>query len=105
MFVLANFLNAVAYVLEFVINIYMYIIIARAIISWVNPDPYNPIVRFLYQVTEPVLGRVRRLLPNMGGLDLSPIIVLVFIVFLQKFVINSIFEMVSKMKFGIGVLP
>ena len=104
MFVLANFLNAVAYVLEFVINIYMYIIIARAIISWVNPDPYNPIVRFLYQATEPVLGRVRRLLPNMGGLDLSPLIVLLVIFFLQKFVINSIFEMVSRMKFGIGVL-
>jgi YggT family protein len=103
MFVLANFLNAVAYVLEFVINIYMYIIIARAILSWVNPDPYNPIVRFLYQVTEPVLSRVRSRLPNMGGLDLAPVIVLIFIVFLQKFVINSIFEMVSKMKFGIGV--
>jgi len=105
MFVLANFLNAVAYVLEFVINIYMYIIIARAIISWVNPDPYNPIVRFLYQVTEPVLSRVRRLLPNMGGLDLSPLIVLLVIFFLQKFVVNSIFETVSRMKFGIGVLP
>jgi len=105
MFVLANFLNAVAYVLEFVINIYMYIIIARAIISWVNPDPYNPIVRFLYQATEPVLSRVRRMLPTMGGLDLSPLIVLIVIVFLQKFVINSIFEMVSRMKFEIGVLP
>jgi len=105
MFVLANFLNEVAYVLEFVINIYMYIIIARAIISWVNPDPYNPIVRFLYQVTEPVLSRVRRLLPNMGGLDLSPLIVLLVIFFLQKFVVNSIFETVSRMKFGIGVLP
>ena len=105
MFVLANFLNAVAYVLEFVINIYMYIIIARAIISWVNPDPNNPIVRFLYQATEPVLSRVRRMLPTMGGLDLSPLIVLIVIVFLQKFVINSIFEMVSRMKFEIGVLP
>ena len=105
MFVLANFLNAVAYVLEFVLSIYMYIIIARAIISWVNADPYNPIVRFLYQVTEPVLSRVRRLLPNMGGLDLSPLIVLLVIFFLQKFVVNSIFEMVSRMKFGIGVLP
>jgi YggT family protein len=103
MFVLANFLNAVAYVLEFVLSIYMYIIIARAIISWVNPAPYNPIVRFLYQVTDPVLNRVRRLLPNMGGLDLSPLIVLLVIFFLQKFVVNSIFEMVSKLKFGIGV--
>jgi YggT family protein len=105
MFVLANLLNAVAYVLEFVINIYMYIIIARAIISWVNPDPYNPIVRFLYRATEPVLCRVRRLLPDFGGLDISPLIVILFIFFLQKFVINSIFEVVNRMKFGIGVLP
>jgi YggT family protein len=105
MFILANFLNAIAYVLEFVINIYMYIIIARAIISWVNPDPYNPIVRFLYQATEPVLSRVRNLLPNMGGLDISPLIVILAIFFLQKFVINSVFEMVNRMKFGIGVLP
>lgn len=105
MFVLANLLNAVAYVLEFVINIYMYIIIARAIISWVNPDPYNPIVRFLYRATEPVLYRVRRLLPDFGGLDISPLIVILFIFFLQKFVVNSIFEVVNRMKFGIGVLP
>jgi YggT family protein len=105
MFILANFLNAVAYVLEFVINIYMYIIIARAIISWVNPDPYNPIVRFLYRATEPVLYRVRRLLPDFGGLDISPLIVILLIFFLQKFVVNSIFEMVNRMKFGIGVLP
>jgi YggT family protein len=105
MFVLANLLNAAAYVLEFVINIYMYIIIARAIISWVSPDPYNPIVRFLYRATEPVLYRVRRLLPNFGGLDISPLIVILFIFFLQKFVVNSIFELVNRMKFGIGVLP
>lgn len=102
MFILANFLNAVAYVLEFTLTIYMYIIIARAIISWVNPDPYNPIVSFLYRATEPVLYRVRRILPNMGGLDLSPLIVLLTIFFLQKFVINSLFELVNRLKFGIG---
>ena len=55
MFVFTNFLNAVAYVFEILLNIYMWIIIARALISWVNPDPYNPIVRFLYRATEPVL--------------------------------------------------
>ena len=102
MFILANFLNAVTYVLEFTLTIYMYIIIARAIISWVNPDPYNPIVSFLYRATEPVLYRVRKILPDMGGLDLSPLIVLLAIFFLQKFVINSLFELVNRLKFGIG---
>lgn len=102
MFVLANFLNAIAYVLEFTLTIYMYIIIARAIISWVNPDPYNPIVSFLYRATEPVLYRVRRVLPDMGGLDLSPLIVLLAIFFLQKFVVNSMFELVNRLKFGFG---
>ena len=63
MFVLANFLIAAATVLGMLITLYTYVIIARAIISWVNPDPYNPIVRFLYNVTEPVLYRVRRTIP------------------------------------------
>jgi YggT family protein len=105
MFIIANFLNAVAYVLEFALNIYMYIIIARAILSWVNPDPYNPIVNFLYRVTDPVLYRVRRMLPDMGGLDLSPLIVLLAIFFMQKFLVSSIFELVNRLKFGSGVMP
>ena len=64
MFILSNFLNAVAIIIDFVLMAYMWIIIGRAIISWVNPDPYNPIVRFLYEVTEPVLARIRRVLPE-----------------------------------------
>ncbi len=102
MFLVANLLNAVAYVVEILLNIYMWIIIARAVISWVNPDPYNPIVRFLYRATEPVLHRVRRVLPDMGGIDLSPLLVLLAIVFLQKFLVNSLFELVHRLKFGIG---
>ncbi len=102
MFIVANFLNAVAYVLDTVLTIYMYVIIARAILSWVNPDPYNPIVNFLYRATEPVLYRIRRLLPPMSGLDLSPLIVLLAIFFLQKFLVTSIFELVSRLKFGLG---
>ncbi|MBP1752327.1 MAG: hypothetical protein H6Q57_1163 [Geobacteraceae bacterium] len=105
MFILANFLSAVAYILEFSINIYMYVIIASAVISWVNPDPYNPVVRFLHRATDPVLDRVRRFLPSAGGLDLSPLVVILFIVFLQKFVVNSIFELANRLKFGIGVMP
>ena len=102
MFILANLLNAVAEIFYYVLTIYMYIIIGRAIISWVNPDPYNPIVRFLIRATEPVLSRVRRMLPEMGGLDLSPLVVLLAIFFLQKFLVASIFDMVQRMKFGFG---
>ncbi len=102
MFILANFVNALAYVLDFILTVYMYILIARAILSWVNPDPYNPIVSFLYRATEPVLYRVRRVLPDMGGLDLSPLLVLLAIFFLQKFVVSSLFEIANRLKFGIG---
>jgi YggT family protein len=103
MFVIANFINAIAYILDFSLNIYMYIIIGRAILSWVNPDPYNPIVRFLYRATEPVLYRVRRMMPDMGGLDLSPLIVLLAIFFMQKFVVSTLFELANRMKYGMGV--
>ncbi|MFZ3208655.1 MAG: YggT family protein [Geobacteraceae bacterium] len=97
MFVIANLLNALAYVLNFGLTIYMYIVIARAIISWVNPDPYNPIVNFLVRVTDPVLDRVRRMLPDLGGLDLSPLIVLLAIFFMQKFVIATLFELAHRL--------
>lgn len=108
MFILANFLRAVATVLDTLLTIYMYIIIARAVISWVNPDPYNPIVNFLYKATEPVLNRVRRVLPDMGGLDLSPLVVLLVIFFLQKFAVNSIYDIAFRMKMGVstgGMMP
>jgi YggT family protein len=70
-------LSSLARIVDLVFQIYFYIIVARALVSWVNPDPYNPIVRFLYNATEPVLGRLRRLLPlEFGGFDLSPIVLL-----------------------------
>jgi len=70
-------LNALATVVNYVFQIYFYIVIGRAIISWVNPDPYNPIVRFLYNATDPVLNRIRRMIPlQFGGFDFSPIILL-----------------------------
>ncbi|RPH72779.1 YggT family protein [bacterium] len=102
MFVFANLLSAVANVIDIVLTIYTYVIIARAIVSWVNPDPYNPIIRFLYRATEPLLYRVRRILPDMGGLDLSPLIVLLAIFFLQKFVVSSLFDLAQRLKFGFG---
>jgi YggT family protein len=75
----------------------MWLIIARALISWVNPDPYNPIVRFLYNVTEPVLAWLRQRLPLVySGLDLSPLLVLLAIVFLKNFLIASLLDLAHR---------
>ena len=90
MFVAGNFVLAIARLLELVITAYIWIIIARAIISWVNPDPYNPIVRFLYRVTEPVLRPVRHRMPMMGGLDLSPMVVILVLYFLDWFLVSTL---------------
>ena len=98
MFVVSNFLIAIARLLDIGLSLYMYIIIVRAIISWVNPDPYNPIVRFLNSVTEPVLFRIRRRLPLFfGGIDFSPIIVILAIIFIQSFVVQSLVQMAARM--------
>ena len=99
MFVPANFIEAIAEVLSWALYAYMWIIIARAILSWVNPDPYNPIVQFLYKATEPLLHKIRRILPNMGGIDISPIVVLVAIMFLQKFLIGTLHELAMKLRY------
>ncbi len=94
MFVIAFFLRALADILHLALNAYMYIVIARAILSWVNPDPYNPIVRFLYNVTEPVLYRIRRVLPfNTGGIDFTPMILILAIIFLDRFIVPSLYTM------------
>src|SRR5580765_9044081 len=98
MFLLANLLFAIAGVLDWVLTIYMYIVIARALISWVNPDPRNPIVRFLYNATEPVLYRVRRVLPFFGGLDFSPLVVIFAIYFLQGFLVASLKDVALRMR-------
>jgi YggT family protein len=91
MLILANLFEAVAVVLDFGLTIYMWIIIAGAVLSWVNPDPYNPIVRFINTATEPVLYQIRKRLPVVfGGIDISPIIVLMAIIFLQTFVVNTL---------------
>ncbi|MEE8137137.1 MAG: YggT family protein [Thermodesulfobacteriota bacterium] len=92
-----NFLEGIAEVLNWGLTIYLYIIIARAIISWVSPSPYNPIVQFLYAVTEPVLRYARRIIPPIGGtLDLSPLIVILVIYFLKVFLVNSLLELAQR---------
>ncbi len=99
MFIIGNFLSATAQILKIVLELYMWIIIIRALLSWVNPDPYNPIVQFLNRFTEPVLSRVRQLIPMSGvGIDFSPIIVILAIIFLQSFLVNSIGMLATRLQ-------
>lgn len=98
MFIIGNFLKAVAIVLNYVLTFYMWIVVARAVLSWVNPDPYNPIVRFIHSVTEPILDPIRTHLPfGFGGIDISPIIVILGVVFLQNFVVNSLLRLAMSL--------
>ena len=91
MLVFKNLLLALATVIDYVLIFFMFITIARAVLSWVSPDPYNPIVRFIHNVTEPVLYQIRKRLPMMyAGIDFSPIIVILIIIFLRIFVVNSL---------------
>ena len=90
-------INAVFQVLHAVLSIYFWIVIGRALISWVNPDPYNPIVRFLYNATEPVFSRLRRILPlQFGGIDFTPIAILIIIGVLQ----NVLAQIQYKLTYG-----
>ena len=99
MFIFANLIMAIAKILSIILSIYMWVIIIRAIISWFSPDPFNPIVRILYQITEPVLWRIRRYIPlQFGGIDFSPIILVLAIIFLQQFLVNSLVELALHLK-------
>lgn len=98
MFMFGNFIKAIADLLNFVLSAYIWIIIARAVISWVNADPYNPVVRFLHQVTDPVLNRIRRFLPAMGGFDLSPMVLIFAIIFLQSFLVPTLRQIAAGLQ-------
>jgi YggT family protein len=101
MFVVGNLFIAIGEVLNILLNLYMWVIIIAALISWVNPDPYNPIVRFLYGVTEPVLRPIRRRLGIFGGIDFSPFVAILIIIFLKYFLVGSLIELGYKMKGGL----
>ena len=97
MYIIANFLVAVAKMIDIILSLYMWIIIGRAIISWVNADPYNPIVRFLISVTEPVLFPIRRRLPFLAGIDFSPVLVIIAIIFIQNFLVQSLIQLAASL--------
>ena len=98
MFIAGNVLEAIATILGWILEIYMWVIIIRALISWVNPDPWNPIVQFLQRVTDPVLYQIRKRLGVGGmGFDFSPIIAILLIWFLQIAVVGSLKDLAFRM--------
>jgi YggT family protein len=101
MFLLANLLIAVSSILNIVLTLYMWVVIISALISWVNPDPYNPIVRFLRNITEPVFQLIRRFIGSrLGIIDISPIIVILGILFAKYFLVQSLLEFAYRLKGG-----
>ena len=94
---MSNVLQGMATVLDTVLWLYMWVIIARALISWVNPDPWNPIVQFLERATEPVLAPIRRWIGWKMGIDLSPIIAILIITFLQFAVVKTLSDLAHQM--------
>ena len=97
MFLLGNFFIALANIVNVVLTVYYWLILIRAFLSWVNPDPFNPIVQFLHRSTEPVLEPLRRLLPPMM-LDVSPVIAFLIILFLRYFLVSSLFDLGYRLK-------
>ncbi|HAM52313.1 MAG TPA: hypothetical protein DCP92_17065 [Nitrospiraceae bacterium] len=101
MFVFGNLILAIATILDSILSIYKWIIIIAALLSWVSPDPYNPIVRFLYAITEPALRPIRKIIGyRLGPIDISPIIVILIIIFIQMFLVGSLREFGFKIKGG-----
>ncbi len=97
MFIAGNFVISLAKVIDILLSVFYWLILIRALISWVNPDPFNPVVQFLYRATEPILNPIRRLLPVMG-IDISPIIAFVAIIFLRSFVVSTLLDIGSRLQ-------
>ena len=99
MFVFGDLIVAIANILDYILGIYKWILLIVVLLSWVNPDPYNPIVSFLHSITEPVLRPIRRMIGfTFGPLDISPIIVFLIIMFLQSFLVRTL----AKLGYQLG---
>ncbi|MCK4882766.1 MAG: YggT family protein [Candidatus Omnitrophica bacterium] len=97
MFVLGNFIRALAGVADIILSIFYWLILIRALVSWVNPDPYNAIVQFLYRMTEPILQPIRKMLPPMG-IDISPIVAFLILIFLRGFLVATLVDLSYRLK-------
>ena len=102
MFVLANFISALSSVLDIVLRLLVWLIIIRAVLSWVNPDPNNALVQIIYKITEPILYPLRKILPFSlrFGLDISPLLALLIILFFQQFLVATLREWAINLRIG-----
>jgi YggT family protein len=99
MFVASNFLVALSQVVDVILSIAYWLILIRALISWVSPDPYNPIVQLLYKTTEPILYPIRKLLrlDYRIGIDISPLIAFMLIMFLRTFLVRTLLDLARQL--------
>ena len=97
MFIFSNLFLALAKIVDVLLTMAYWLVLVRALISWVNPDPFNPIVQFLHRATEPLLNPIRRFLPAMA-IDLSPIILFIFIIFAKEFIVNTLVDIGLRMR-------
>ena len=98
MFVLSNLITALAQVLSMALDILWWLIIIRAVLSWVNPDPYNVIVRVIEQTTEPILQPLRQLIPiYKTGIDISPILAILILFFLKSFLVQTLIGIAARL--------
>ena len=99
MFVFGNFFQATATVLNYVIELFWWLVVIRALLSWVNPDPHNPLVQFIERSTEPILAPFRQWVPTYRiGLDISPILALLFLYFLKIFLVQTLMGMAARLR-------
>lgn len=98
MFVLSNLFAAIASILNIILTILYWLILIRALLSWVNPDPHNPVVQFLYKVTEPILSPIRRMIPFQLGIDVSPMLAFLVLIFLRSFLVKTLLDISFKLR-------
>ncbi|MEK7812248.1 MAG: YggT family protein [Candidatus Desantisbacteria bacterium] len=93
MFVFGELLNSLAMLMGMIFKLIYFVLVVRMLLSWVNPDPYNQMVRIIYRVTEPILAPFRRIIPPMGMIDISPIVVFLLLSFIEKFVVGVLLQL------------
>ena len=100
MFIVSNFLASIAQVLDIALTVFYWLMLIRCLISWVNPDPYNSLVQFLYKTTEPVLAPLRRMIP-MGwgiGIDISPLIAFLLLLLVKSFLVRTLLDVAARLR-------
>jgi YggT family protein len=99
MFVFGNLFSSIASILNLLLDLYFWVIFARAILSWIRADPYNPIVRTVYRLVDPLTYKISRIIPTrIGMVDVAPFILMLIIIFVQKFLVATLFDIGARMK-------